>query len=119
MAEAGSTLTTRRSEKALPTTAMATSSTPVTTTRPGTSCKGTAAGMGRLSNQAVAAPMANDTAPSTTAWLLSRPIPAAVPLQLVPGRVVVTGVLLVVMAVVGSAFSLRRVVKVDPASAIG
>ena len=56
---------------------------------------------------------------AATAWLLSRPIPAAVPLQLVPGRVVVTGVLLVVMAVVGSAFSLRRVVKVDPASAIG
>lgn len=53
------------------------------------------------------------------AWLLSLPIPAAVPLQLEPNRVVVTGVALVAMAVAGSVFSLRRVVKIDPASAIG
>jgi ABC-type antimicrobial peptide transport system permease subunit len=37
----------------------------------------------------------------------------------VPSRTATTFVLLLVTAVVGSAISLRRVVKVDPAAAIG
>lgn len=45
--------------------------------------------------------------------------PGAIPLQVEPGRLVQTLVGVVLMAVLGSALSLRRVVKVDPASAIG
>lgn len=51
--------------------------------------------------------------------LASPVLTAALPFQLVPSRTVTTLVLLVVAAVVGSAISLRRVVRVDPASAIG
>lgn len=46
-------------------------------------------------------------------------LPAKVPLQLTPGRFVSTFVGLLVAAVLGSAISLRRVTRVDPASAIG
>ena len=46
-------------------------------------------------------------------------MPAKVPLQLLPSRFVFTFVGLQVAAVLGSAISLRRVLKVDPASAIG
>jgi putative ABC transport system permease protein len=47
-------------------------------------------------------------------------IPAgALPYQLLPSRLVISAVAIVVAAVVGSAFSLRRVLRVDPASAIG
>jgi putative ABC transport system permease protein len=42
-----------------------------------------------------------------------------VPLQLTPGRFVSTFIGLLVAAVLGSAISLRRVTRVDPASAIG
>ena len=42
-----------------------------------------------------------------------------VPLQLTPARFIFTVVLLVVAAVLGSAISLRRVPRIDPASAIG
>ena len=45
--------------------------------------------------------------------------PGAIPYQLLPSRVAISAVALVVAAVVGSAFSLRRVLRVDPASAIG
>ena len=45
--------------------------------------------------------------------------PPAVPLQLTPARFLSTFVGLVVAAVLGSAISLRKVTKVDPASAIG
>jgi putative ABC transport system permease protein len=45
--------------------------------------------------------------------------PGSIPYQLLPSRVVVSGVALLVAAIVGSAFSLRRVLRVDPASAIG
>jgi putative ABC transport system permease protein len=45
--------------------------------------------------------------------------PGSIPLQLVPARYVTTAVSMVVAAIVGSFFSLRRVLKVDPASAIG
>ena len=49
----------------------------------------------------------------------SAALPAKVPLQLVPNRFVFTFVGLLVAAVLGSAISLRRVTRVDPASAIG
>jgi putative ABC transport system permease protein len=52
-------------------------------------------------------------------WLLTLVLPAEVPVALVPSRLVQTGVLLVVMSSLGATISLRRVVRVDPASAIG
>jgi putative ABC transport system permease protein len=45
--------------------------------------------------------------------------PSALPYELVPTRLVVSTVALILAAMVGSAFSLRRVLRVDPASAIG
>ena len=45
--------------------------------------------------------------------------PGAIPYQLLPSRIAISGVALVLAAIVGSAFSLRRVLRVDPASAIG
>jgi len=45
--------------------------------------------------------------------------PGAIPYQLLPSRLIVSTVSLVIAAVVGSAFSLRRVLRVDPATAIG
>lgn len=45
--------------------------------------------------------------------------PGAIPYQLLPSRVVISSVSLVLAAIVGSTFSLRRVLRVDPASAIG
>lgn len=45
--------------------------------------------------------------------------PGTIPYQLLPSRLIVSGIALVLAAVVGSAFSLRRVLRVDPASAIG
>jgi putative ABC transport system permease protein len=46
-------------------------------------------------------------------------LPASVPLQLTPARFLSTFIGLLVAAVLGSAVSLRKVTKVDPASAIG
>jgi len=46
-------------------------------------------------------------------------LPANVPLQLTVGRFLFTFVALVIAAVLGSAISLRRVTRIDPASAIG
>jgi len=46
-------------------------------------------------------------------------LPGDIPLQLTPGRYAFTFVALVVAAVLGSAISLRRVTRIDPASAIG
>jgi putative ABC transport system permease protein len=46
-------------------------------------------------------------------------LPSDVPLQLTPARFVSTAIGLLVAAVLGSAVSLRKVTKVDPASAIG
>lgn len=45
--------------------------------------------------------------------------PGALPLAVTPGRIVTSTVLLLVAAVAGCAFSLRRVLRIDPASAIG
>ena len=45
--------------------------------------------------------------------------PGSIPLDITARRIVSSAVLLLVAAVVGCAFSLRRVLRVDPASAIG
>lgn len=45
--------------------------------------------------------------------------PGSIPLYVSAGRIATSVVLLTVAAVVGSAFSLRRVLRVDPASALG
>lgn len=45
--------------------------------------------------------------------------PGSIPLYVSPGRIVTSIVLLLVAAIVGCAFSLRRVLRVDPASALG
>lgn len=50
---------------------------------------------------------------------LSAIIPSTVPLQLLPGREAVTAVGLFATALVGSAISFRRVIRIDPASAVG
>ncbi len=46
-------------------------------------------------------------------------IVVSIPLYVAPSRLVLSGVLLVLAAIVGCAFSLRRVLRVDPASALG
>jgi putative ABC transport system permease protein len=45
--------------------------------------------------------------------------PGTIPYTLLPTRVVSSVVFLLVAAIVGCAFSLRRVLRIDPASAIG
>jgi putative ABC transport system permease protein len=45
--------------------------------------------------------------------------PGSIPLDISPRRIITSAVLLLLAAVVGCAFSLRRVLRVDPASAIG
>lgn len=52
-------------------------------------------------------------------WLVTLVLPAEIPVALVPARAVQIAVGLVVMSALGAAVSLRRVVRVDPASAIG
>jgi putative ABC transport system permease protein len=57
---------------------------------------------------------------SAFAILLDRTLPpGTIPYALLPSRVVFSSVALLVAALVGSAFSLRRVLRIDPASAIG
>lgn len=52
--------------------------------------------------------------------LLDLLIPAgSIPLLITPGRIALSVALLLVAAVLGCAFSLRRVLRIDPASAIG
>lgn len=53
------------------------------------------------------------------AYGLSLVLPSGIPLQLEPSRAVQIGAGLAVMSVLGAVVSLRRVVRVDPASAIG
>ena len=50
---------------------------------------------------------------------LSQVIPATVPLSLSVGRFAFTALGLIVMALIGSAISFRRIVRIDPASAVG
>ncbi|MEZ5259277.1 MAG: hypothetical protein R2705_21065 [Ilumatobacteraceae bacterium] len=45
--------------------------------------------------------------------------PGSIPLYVSVGRIALSVVLLLIAAVIGSAFSLRRVLRVDPASALG
>lgn len=45
--------------------------------------------------------------------------PGAIPLQITPARILTSVALLLVAAIAGCSFSLRRVLRVDPASAIG
>jgi len=57
---------------------------------------------------------------SAFAVVLDRTLPpGTIPYQLLTSRLVISAVALVLAAIVGSAFSLRRVLRVDPASAIG
>lgn len=56
---------------------------------------------------------------SVVAFLLSLVLTGSVPFQLTPGRFAFTFIALVAAAVLGSAISLRRVTRIDPASAIG
>lgn len=56
---------------------------------------------------------------SLLALIAAAALPAKVPVQLIPSRFVFTFVGLLVAAVLGSAISLRRVTRVDPAAAIG
>jgi hemin transport system permease protein len=54
------------------------------------------------------------------ALLLDRTLPpGTIPYQLLPSRLIISSVALILSAVIGSVFSLRRVLHVDPASAIG
>ncbi len=45
--------------------------------------------------------------------------PGSIPLFISAGRIIISVILLLVSAVIGCAFSLRRVLRVDPASALG
>jgi putative ABC transport system permease protein len=45
--------------------------------------------------------------------------PGSIPLYISAGRIVTSIVMLLFAAIVGCAFSLRRVLRVDPASALG
>jgi putative ABC transport system permease protein len=50
---------------------------------------------------------------------LAAVIPDAVPLEVTGGRVVTTAIGLVATALIGSALSFRRIIRIDPASAVG
>jgi len=51
--------------------------------------------------------------------LLARLIPQEVPVQLEPGRMVVSGALVVMTSALGGLVTVRRIVRIDPATAIG
>jgi putative ABC transport system permease protein len=69
--------------------------------------------------QAVVVALVAFVAGSLIAVAAGAAVPVSVPLQLVPSRFVSTLAGLVGAAVLGSAISLRRVTRIDPASAIG
>ncbi len=70
--------------------------------------------------QAVAIALASSLVGVLTTLLLAAVIPAGtIPFQVTPARLASSVALMVAAAVFGSAFSLRRVLRVDPASAIG
>jgi putative ABC transport system permease protein len=56
---------------------------------------------------------------SALALGLAQLIPDEVPFELSPGRFAFTAVGLVVTALIGSAISFRRIIRIDPASAVG
>jgi hemin transport system permease protein len=82
----------------------------------GASSKTLAAG---LTLQAVLIACGALTLGSVLALALARVIPDAVPLTLSPLRFVFTAIGLILAAVIGSAISFRRIVRIDPASAVG
>ncbi|HYN34398.1 MAG TPA: ABC transporter permease [Ilumatobacteraceae bacterium] len=56
----------------------------------------------------------------TLVVILDLVLPAgSIPLLITPGRIILSVILLLVAAVLGCSFSLRRVLRIDPASAIG
>jgi len=69
--------------------------------------------------QAVVVTIVAFVAGSALALAASAVLPSGVPLQLEPSRFVFTFVALLVASVLGSAISLRKVLRVDPAAAIG
>ena len=70
--------------------------------------------------QAVVLTLAASALGAAAALLLAAVIPAgSIPFVALPARLISSTVFLLVAAVVGCAFSLRRVLKVDPAAAIG
>jgi putative ABC transport system permease protein len=70
--------------------------------------------------QAVAVALVAAAIGTALAVVLDRTLPpGTIPYQLQISRVVVSAVALVLAAILGSSFSLRRVLRVDPASAIG
>ena len=69
--------------------------------------------------QAVVVAVVSFVVGSALALAAQAALPDAVPLDLVPARFLTTFIGLLVAAVLGSAISLRRVLRVDPASAIG
>jgi putative ABC transport system permease protein len=73
-----------------------------------------------LVTQAVVVTMIAALVAGTLVILLDLLIPpGSIPLYITAGRIVTSVLLLLVAAVIGSAFSLRRVLRIDPASAIG
>lgn len=50
--------------------------------------------------------------------LLASVVPAGIPLQLEPGRAVTTALVLLLTSAVGTLLTLRRIIRIDPASAI-
>lgn len=70
--------------------------------------------------QAVVVTLIASTVGGAAALALDAVIPPGnIPFEVTPGRLIGSVVLLLVSAVVGCAFSLRRVLRIDPASAIG
>ena len=72
-----------------------------------------------LATQAVAVSVAAFFAGGLLTIALSLAIPPEVPLQLTVSRAVFVAVGVLAMALIGSAISLRRIIRVDPASVIG
>jgi len=72
-----------------------------------------------LSLQAVLIALGALVAGSVLALGLAQVIPDAVPLELSPGRFLVTAVGVVIASLIGSAISFRRIIRIDPASAVG
>lgn len=76
--------------------------------------------IGGVAAQAVVITLIASAIGAGLAVLLDLLIPAgAVPFQLTAGRILSSSLIMLIAAVVGSAFSLRRVLRIDPASAIG
>ncbi|MGZ4690697.1 MAG: FtsX-like permease family protein, partial [Acidimicrobiia bacterium] len=70
--------------------------------------------------QAVVVALIAATIGSGFALLLDQALPpGTIPYLLLPSRVLTSSITLVIAAVAGSAFSIRRLLRVDPASAIG